>query len=337
MRVALWSVPPPGETVGPRRLEQRRDFVEAHLESWIEGDAGLVMEGVTWIGRQVVFPDRSRLDLVGLTREGQLVVAELKADAVGIGALSQALHYALWFGALEKDNRALLGRLTLTEEQRDLLTSSLAEGELDVSILLVGTSRLPELDAAAAYLSARGLNIPVRIVTFTPFVDASGRILLAREVEEHDLEPAELSPRQRTSRAAKIEWVQELAREHGVGDVLDAYISTAEELGLRVKPWKLSITIVPPFTRGRTLLYFAPKPNAVSFGYSEENLVDLYGADPKKLAESLGENWIEIDPLDARARLKAFVEVMHSLQSDDIVSSAPDARAPGTEQVEHGP
>src|SRR5688500_6209133 len=98
VRVALWSVPAVGSTGGPQRRAHRREFVEAHLESWIEADPSLVMDGLAWVGRQVMFPDRSRLDLVGLTKEGQLVIAELKSEAVGIGTLAQALHYALWIG-----------------------------------------------------------------------------------------------------------------------------------------------------------------------------------------------------------------------------------------------
>jgi hypothetical protein len=264
VRVALWSVPAAGSTGGPQRVEQRREFIEAHLETWIEADPTLVMEGLTWVGRQVVFPDRSKLDLVGLTKEGQLVVAELKREAVGIATLAQALHYTLWLGALEED--ALLRRLNVTDEQRDLLLASLSQGEIDVAVLLVGTKRLPELDRAAAFLASRGLSVPVRIVTFTPFVDTSGQIFLAREIEEHEQEPDEISPKQRSSRAAKIEWVQERARECRVGDVLDEYIAAAADLGLRVKPWPKSITIVPPFTRGRTLLYIAPKPDVIDFG-----------------------------------------------------------------------
>ena len=145
VRVALWSVPMTDARARPVRLPQRRDFLEAHLERWIEADPSLVMEGLSWVGRQVVFPDRSRLDLVGLTKQGELIVAELKADSVGIGTLSQALHYALWIGALDED--ALLRRLRLTEEQRELLAGAVAQGEVDVSILLVGMARLPELES----------------------------------------------------------------------------------------------------------------------------------------------------------------------------------------------
>src|SRR4051794_37856606 len=95
MRVALWSV-----TEGkPKRLQQEHSFIESQLESWIEDDPSLALPGLRWVGRQVILPDRRRLDLVGITREGQLVVAELKTGVVDVATLSQALHYTLWLGS----------------------------------------------------------------------------------------------------------------------------------------------------------------------------------------------------------------------------------------------
>ncbi len=310
MRVALWSV-----TDGvPVRLEQGHSFVEADLEQWVERDATLVLDGLRWIGRQVTLPDRSRVDLVGLTREGQLVVAELKMGILDTATLSQALHYALWLGAMDIDS--LQARLTLDEEALSLLTESITGGVLDISILLIGTARQPELDQAAAFLSDRGFDVPVRMVTFTPFLDATGGVFLAREVEEHEQEPDEESPKARSSRAAKIEWVQERARQFGVGDVVDDHMAAAAKLGLRVKPWPKSITIVPPFTRGRTLVYVSPvRAETLHWGYSTENLAELYGADPKHVEAALGANWTDIDPTTARTRLAAFVDLMSTLQA----------------------
>lgn len=311
--VALWSIPT-SDGQSPRRLEQRRDFVEAHLETWVEDDPSLVMDGLSWVGRQVVLPDRSRLDLVGLTHEGELVVAELKAGAVGIATLSQALHYAVWFGAM--DEEAVLRRLRLTDAQRDLLACSLAHGGIEVSVLLVGTARLPELDRAISFLESSGPRIAVRIVTFTPFIDDSGTVFLARDVEESEQTQDDVSPKQRSSRAAKVEWVQELARDYGVGQVVDEYIAAAADLGLRVKPWPLSITIVPPFGHGRTLLYLKPTADGAEFGYSEENLADLYGADAADMAERFGENWTHVTADEARGRLRSFVDLVSTLQAD---------------------
>jgi hypothetical protein len=164
-------------------------------------------------------------------------------------------------------------------------------------------------------LSARGFDVPVRIVTFTPFLDTGGGVLLAREVEEHEQEPDEESPKARSSRAAKIEWVQEQAQQLGVGDIVNEHMAAAARLGLRVKPWPRSITIVPPFTHGRTLVYVAPiRHGTLRWGYSAENLAELYGADPRSVEASLGSNWTELDAATARTRLEAFTKLMGALQ-----------------------
>jgi hypothetical protein len=171
MQVALWSIAD-GE---PVKLEARRDFLEVDLEGWIERHPDLAMEGLRWIGRQTVLPDRSRLDLVGVSREGALVIAELKRGHLGVWALTQAMHYLLTISAMEPD--VLLRKLEVDDDTRDTLATALSEtGELDVILLLVGTGRTPELDRATEFLSGRGFDVTVRVVTFSPFVDRDGRV-----------------------------------------------------------------------------------------------------------------------------------------------------------------
>jgi hypothetical protein len=324
MPVALWSV----TDSGPKRLEQSQSFVEAELETWVEQDPTLVLDGLRWIGRQVVLPDKTRTDLIGITREGQLVVAELKRQAVDVATLSQAFHYALWFGSMEFE--ALEARLKLDEDARALLSGMLAGGGLDISILLIGTARQPALDRAAAFLASRGFNVPIRIVSFTPFLDASGQVVLAREVEEHEQAPEDESPKERRSRAAKIEWVQEMARDAGVADVFNEYITEAKALGLGVKPWPRSITIVPPTTRGRTLLYLAPKADGkLRWGYSLDNLVELYGADRDGVEAALGANEVDLDADAARTRLAVFARLMNDLQVARTDAGSPIIESPG--------
>jgi hypothetical protein len=309
MQVALWSIAD-GE---PVRLEARRDFLEVDLESWIERHPDLAMEGLRWVGRQTVLPDRSRLDLVGVSREGALVIAELKRGHLGVWALTQAMHYLLTISAMEPD--ALLRKLELDDDTRDTLATALSEeGELDVILLLVGTGRTPELDRATTFLSGRGFDVTVRVVSFSPFVDQAGRVFLAREVDEHEQASEELTPRQRGRRAASIERIQDRARDHGVGASIEAAIDLAQELGLRVKPWPKSITIVPPFTRGRTLIYLSPRANSrIHFGYHLDNFTSLYDAEPAQVSSALGTNWEDLSPQELSPRLQRFGELMAEL------------------------
>lgn len=199
----------------------------------------------------------------------------------------------LWLGALEPETLTI--RLKLDSESSAALHAGMqGDAGLDLAVLLIGTGRAPELDRAAEFLAAKGLNVPISIVTFTPFVDRSGSVLLARETEEHDIAPEDTTPRQKTNRGARIEWVLDMARDAGVQEVFDTALSMASGLGLRIKPWPKSLTIVPPFTRGRTLVYLGPRTNGqvrFGFGFGEEAFVELYSADQADVRHQLGPNW----------------------------------------------
>jgi hypothetical protein len=85
---SLWSI----SDGKPVRLEARRDFLEVDLESWIErhprpGDERLEV-GRSEDRAPGPQPDR----LVGVSREGALVIAELKRGHLGVhrpGATSE--------------------------------------------------------------------------------------------------------------------------------------------------------------------------------------------------------------------------------------------------------
>jgi hypothetical protein len=334
--VALWSVS--GDK--PVRVHQHTEYIEKNLEEWIQREPSLVMDGLRWVARQPVLPDRSRADLIGVTREGALVVAELKRDFVGIGTLAQALHYVLWLGSM--DHAVLVNQLAREgSEERKILDEALdVETPLELLIVLIGTGSLPELDEAAAFLATRGLNVPINIVTFTPFVDTSGQVLLARHVEEHEQAEEDVTPNQKSKRAASVARVREMAREEGVLPPFDDAIAVAQAQGLKVKPWPRSITVVPPHTRGRTLIYLSPrKAGQVHFGYSPENLSDLYGATAGQVEQTLGANWVDVDPDQARRLVAGFGDLMARLQEEgqegvveapvEAVSQSPTPASPG--------
>ncbi|RPF29014.1 hypothetical protein [Georgenia muralis] len=323
MPVAVWSV---GGNAA-RRLEQRQDWVEAQLEAWVKHDPTMIAPGLRWLGQQVIFPDRSRLDLLGLSQEGGIVLAELKRGPVDVATLSQALHYVLWLGSMDPDD--LLGRLRLSGDDAATTRQALQnEGAREISIVLIGTGRAPELDQAVQFLVASGFTVPVSIVTFTSFVDPSGAVFLTRETEDHQVAAEDVTPRQQGTRRAKVEWVLEQAREHGVQDAFQDAIALAGDLGLRIKPWPNSITVVPPFTHGRTLLYLSPTgPGQVELWFSEEALAELYGADETDVREAVGPNG-NYALIDARQRVRTFAEIMNRL----LAAKDPDRQTTAGDQ-----
>lgn len=68
--------------------EQIEDFIEEHPEI-LENDMFM-------IGRQVETPQKTRIDLLGLDKEGNLIIIELKKDKTPRDVVSQILEYAVW-------------------------------------------------------------------------------------------------------------------------------------------------------------------------------------------------------------------------------------------------
>jgi hypothetical protein len=112
--------------------------------------------------------------------------------------------------------------------------------------------------------------------------------------------------------------VQQRAREMGVGPVIEEAISLAGELGLRVRPWPKSITIVPATGVMKTLVYLGVKErDQVGFGYFPETIAALYGVNEQRVKDTLGTNWEELTLDAARLRLGSFTDLMSSLLTPD--------------------
>lgn len=90
IHIGAWEI---GADEVPRRMVDDREYLESQLETWIERDPSLLSGEIRWVSRQLTLPDRSRLDLLGLTRNNEWVIAELKAGPVSGGAVEQAVHY----------------------------------------------------------------------------------------------------------------------------------------------------------------------------------------------------------------------------------------------------
>jgi hypothetical protein len=130
-----------------------------------------------------------RIDLLGVDRQANLVVIELKRDDSSHMEL-QAIRYAAMVSALGFDRVAdlLASRLASTEGQAgarsDLLTFLGANGEeepaiADVRIVLVSAHFSKELTTSVLWLNERGLDI--RCIRLTPY--RVGDLLLA-DVEQ---------------------------------------------------------------------------------------------------------------------------------------------------------
>jgi hypothetical protein len=287
--LVVWTV----QDDQPVRLA-RHDLLEKNLETWVQKDSSLVMESVRWIARQLVLPSRNRLDLLGLTPEGQLVIAELKAGPIDLATLHQALGYAIEIGAMDGDE--LLRRLA-SDANGDL--GRFVESRA-IALLLVGTSQSADLDQGIRFLQAQGLSTPIRMVTFSLFEQA-GTVLLARQIDERE---ASAEPREPTG----LQRVLDLARERGVSEEVEEAVHIAGRLDLPRKIWPASITINSPVHKRKTLLYVGPRELGCQVGYVAETFAEAFGVSEAEVAAALGANWVTLPKAEVMLWLRRAEE-----------------------------
>ncbi|MFH1464035.1 MAG: endonuclease NucS domain-containing protein [Pseudomonadota bacterium] len=165
---------------------------EAVLERWLEGNPdGILEDGpLLIIGRQVVTNLGTVIDLLGVDRQGDLVVIELKRDRTPRDTLAQALEYVsfvaqLGTAQLETILRAYLGddAMDLAEHHRAVFkldTSEAVAFNKDQRIVIVGQQITAPIRQTAAFLRGKGLR--ATCVEFSFFQAEGGRRLLTQEI-----------------------------------------------------------------------------------------------------------------------------------------------------------
>lgn len=165
---------------------------EAVLEDWLESNPdGIVEDGrILIIGRQVVTNFGGFIDLLGLDREGDVVVVELKRDRTPRDTIAQSLEYVsfaerLDTAQLEGILRSYLNddSLSLAQHHREYFELGSDEAvafNKDQRIVIVGQRVTPEIRQTATFLRSKGLR--VTCVEFTFFQADGGTRLLSQEI-----------------------------------------------------------------------------------------------------------------------------------------------------------
>ena len=194
--IGAWMI---SDGTAPERLIADRDFLEKHLENWIQDDPTLLSPDIRWLCRQLYLPDGSILDLLGLTKQRTWVIAELKAGSVDASTVRQAFHYFIEIAMLDN---AQLVRLVREHPIRDLdgtpAVDETVDADLDVladepddrqreyMLLAAGVGSGESAEAAAAVLAEHQFDVPVRVVTFQCLRGNAGQRLLVRNVDEDE-------------------------------------------------------------------------------------------------------------------------------------------------------
>ena len=221
--LAIWALDEAGKAMEVDPTSQTE--TEELLEEALTNNPGMLERGLTLVGRQTPTAG-GPLDLLGIDRDGRLVVFELKRERLTRDAVAQVIDYGSWLEETDVESlAALIVEKSGTQgiERRDdfgewysqKFAESL-ESLKPVRMVLVGLGVDANARRMVDFLHARGVD--VALYTFYGFVHA-GATLLAKQVEQASAEPVEPGPRHYyVSRAVRRQRLAERAQNLGIAD-----------------------------------------------------------------------------------------------------------------------
>ena len=263
----VFSVEPDGEFTEYEQLPLETDHAEADLEQWLEANPGGILEDgpLLIIGRQVPTDLGKSIDLLGVDREGNVVVVELKRDRTPRDVVAQALEYAAFAAGLDAAAlESILGEyhpdelMGLAEYHRKYFDQSEAVAfNKDQRIVIIGQQVTPEIRQTARFLGHKG--IPVTCVEFTFFQAAGGGRLLSQEIV---VGGEQAKPRGRPRRTAPLSRAEflESCDDHGSA-VYSRILDLVDRKGMLLRWGTTSFNIVADIDKAQEHVCVAGVPN----------------------------------------------------------------------------
>jgi len=173
----LWSV----ESGGLREIQKSRIDLESQLEEWVCADPMLLNLDVMIIGRQVHTIFGGYIDLLALTKEGDLVVIELKRNKTPRDIVAQCLDYASWICDLGYDDICEIYKKYKGENLSDDFSSFFEEAIPETlnenhQIVIVAASLDDSTERIINYLTERH-SININAIFFNVFEYNGARII----------------------------------------------------------------------------------------------------------------------------------------------------------------
>ena len=223
---------------------------------WKPTRAGFSKTALLIIGRQVPTDLGKSIDLLGVDREGNVVVVELKRDRTPRDVVAQALEYAAFAAGLDAAAlESILGEyhpdelMGLAEYHRKYFDQSEAVAfNKDQRIVIIGQQVTPEIRQTARFLGHKG--IPVTCVEFTFFQAAGGGRLLSQEIV---VGGEQAKPRGRPRRTAPLSRAEflESCDDHGRA-VYSRILDLVDRKGMLLRWGTTSFNIVADIDCGAT-------------------------------------------------------------------------------------
>jgi hypothetical protein len=243
--------------------EDLEDLIENNSERFFEGERVLI------IGRQVTTNLTAFVDLLGLDKQGNAVVIELKRDKTPRETLAQLLEYASFIDNLDYEQLNTIFQSYLDEETslqeyhsqffQDEVSDNVAFNKSSV-LIIVAQEVTREIKQTAQYLRKKGLD--VRCAVFSYFETTNGERLLTTNivVGEETLTPRKIQ----SATLGKIDKKQFLSslESNGVA-VFEQVFDYAEQNSLLIRWGTKGFSLNVAFEHGFVGLLFGYPPNSV--------------------------------------------------------------------------
>jgi hypothetical protein len=187
-----WEIEPAG---GPKSLPLAAIDLEKHLEDWIDADPNIIGDDVLLIGRQVATVYGTKLDLLAINRQGDLVIIELKRDQTLRETVAQGIEYAAWVSKLGFDDimkyavERYAGEAAFRQAFEERFNSPLPDTINSGQKILLVAPEITDATASVIEYLAGAYRVPINAVSFDLFAVDSRRVLVRHFVLEESQTP----------------------------------------------------------------------------------------------------------------------------------------------------
>ena len=279
----------------PQQLSADVNFLERHIEDWIESDPNLLQPGLQIVGRQLQVIG-GKLDLLGLDPNGRFVVIEIKQGSLYRETIAQGLDYVACIdempaGELETKCDKYLQDKKAGSTLRELLSSASQQDQLDplnreVLLYVVGTKE-DKSDGVDRISQLLKPHISVSSIVFQIYAMADGqRILLRERIDSDDV----VTTRRGIVPVITLESVKARADLFDTGSDFRKICDAAIGFDLYPRLWKLSVMFAPQRSKNRMIftvwanpvhkklkVYFSPEAMSEFFPISIADATAIIG------------------------------------------------------------
>jgi hypothetical protein len=177
IRTQLWTV-----SDHPTKMAETKLSSEKSLEKMIVHSPEMLSDQWMLIGQQVIASHAGIIDLLALTRDGSLVLIELKRDRTPREVVAQALDYASWVQKLQSENifsiyQKFKPGADLANDFSLKFGALLEDDSLNQShqVIIVASSLDDSTARIVSYLS--DWDIPINVLCFQVFGTGDRQIL----------------------------------------------------------------------------------------------------------------------------------------------------------------